>query len=202
MVHPTAVHDGSAVAIPAHLDGPRKVRVSLEIAELLQGVEVVVDSRRGGESYGVANFSNRRWKAPFGHARLDALENAALTFGEGGIGHGWIVRMFAPDVKHVFGRRINRTAGPSSQFPRDIAIRFPPGEFFSGNLDTEHPFPYSDRDRTHVLTYTCSEIPRSDVQLGPTFIVDQLCQTPWAGWRSPDQPENTPVRTNWFPTRK
>jgi len=74
----------------------------------LQRVEVVVHRRGGGESDGVADFSNRGRESPFGHARLDAFENAALTFGEGGIGHGWSVRMFAPIVKHVFGRASGR----------------------------------------------------------------------------------------------
>jgi hypothetical protein len=101
--------------------------------------------------------------------------------------------MFASDVKHVFGLESSA-----------VSIRgILPGDFHSENLDTEQAFPYSDRDRTHVLTYMCSEMSRSDVVLGQKFAFVQLCQTPLARWRSRNQPDNTPARTeNWFHKRK
>ena len=94
MVDSTARDNGPAIAIPVDFDGPGQVGVPFEEAEALQRAEVIVHGRRGGEPHGFADFSDRRGETTVFHTGFDALEDAALTVGEGVFAHGCIVRVF------------------------------------------------------------------------------------------------------------
>ena len=84
----------------------------MEVTQFLQCAQVVVHGGRGAEANGLADLADGGWVAAVAHVGFDEIEDAALAVGELGVGwlrggsHGFIVRVFAPRVKHLFGEQL------------------------------------------------------------------------------------------------
>ena len=79
---------GAGRRVEADLHGPRLAGVAADEAPVLEGGQVGVDGRRGGEADRRADLADRRWIAALSGLGVDELKDLLLSLAEPCLGHG------------------------------------------------------------------------------------------------------------------
>ena len=84
----STLHRRTADRIEPHLDGSGLAGITVEEAAVLEGGQVRVDGRRGGEADRRADLADRRWIAALAGLGVDELKDLLLSLAEPCLGHG------------------------------------------------------------------------------------------------------------------